>query len=193
VYRKSKDLRAKSGSTCTGKTATEARFGSATQRTAEYATQRDRVQRALSEALKQGSFASIEDLSAALLGKEEEEALEKELNDWKESLSALQSLHAEQGRVLKELENRKVVQRTSLGLPSSPVSEENEDLDYSKVLQRAIEDESTRKAEAEAEKERAMTDLATLNQESAGIYEEAENRRKTLAEEAELLLRDSIQ
>jgi len=73
------------------------------------------------------------------------------------------------------------------------VSEENEDLDYSKVLQRAIEDESTRKAEAEAEKERAMTDLATLNQESAGIYEEAENRRKTLAEEAELLLRDSIQ
>jgi len=98
----------------------EARFGSATQRTAEYATQRDRVQRALSEALKQGSFASIEDLSAALLGKEEEEALEKELNDWKESLSALQSLHAEQGRVLKELENRKVVQRTSWVCPRPP-------------------------------------------------------------------------
>lgn len=169
------------------KTATEARLDSATQRTVEYATQREKAEETLNEALKQGDFASIEDLSASLLGKAEEEALEKELTVWKESLSKLQSLQAEQERVLKELKSRKEDQGTALGFSVSSTAEGLEDQDYSEVLKRALEDESTLKAEAEAERDRAMTALATLNQDRR-VYEEAENRRKTLAEEAAQIL-----
>ncbi len=169
------------------KTATEARLDSATQRTVEYATQREKAQETLNEALKQGDFASIEDLSASLLGKAEEEALEKELTVWKESLSKIQSLQAEQERVLKELKSRKEAQGTALGFSVSSTAEGLEDRDYSEVLKRALEDESALKAEAEAERDRAMTDLATLNQDRR-VYEEAENRRKTLAEEAAQIL-----
>jgi len=169
------------------KTATSARYGSAAEKTAEYAAQRDRAHRALIEALHQGNFASVEELSAALLGKEEEEALEKEISDWKEAQSQLLSLKTEQQRALQELEHRREAQRIALGFSASPTVGGNEGGDYSKLLHGAMEDESERRAEAELERDRAITDLAALNQDRR-IYEEAEKRRKTLSDEAAQIL-----